>query len=206
MLLSKHCKFLQQDQKCLLRGSYCDPLCTKTVYTNPGESNRSEGETLMQPQPGIWVQKRVKPSGNYVGAFAESLPERKSGIHSLRRFKERRRHRRFQMGLPLEFKSEDGIPHGAIVRNISEGGLLICSTLDMPVGRELKVAVFFADEYELDQLMGSSRIARKVPHSETDWEGYKYALEFVEISIENRRKHAKLMNNHLAFDSGLRAL
>ncbi len=196
MLLSKHCKFLQQDQKCLLRGSYCDPLCTKVAYGNPNEADSPEEGMLLQPLPEIWAQKKAEPPRDCASVFARSFPGRSTGIHSSGRFKERRKHRRFQIGLPLEFKSEDGLPHGAIVHNISEGGLLICSTLDMPVGRELRVGVFFADEYELDQLMGTSRIAWKVQHSEADWEGYKYALEFVEISVENRWKYVRLVNNH----------
>ena len=68
----------------------------------------------------------------------------------------------------------------------------------MPVGRELKVGVFFVDEHELDQLNGTARVVWKDRHSETDWEGYKYALEFVEIPAENRGKHERPIHNHLS--------
>ncbi len=70
----------------------------------------------------------------------------------------------------------------------------------MPVGRELKVGVFFADEHELDQLNGTARVVWKDFHSETDWEGYKYALEYVGISAEHRLKHERLINNHLSVE------
>ena len=63
----------------------------------------------------------------------------------------------------------------------------------MPVGRELKVRVFFAEEFEFDQFKTTARIAWKGHHSDEDWEGYKYALEFVEISVKNRQKLVNLL-------------
>ena len=116
-------------------------------------------------------------------------------MYNPERFEERRKHPRFPIGLPLEFEDEDGLPHGAVVCNMSEGGLLIHSIQDMPVGRELKVRVFFADEYELDQFKATAKIAWKDHHSDTDWEGYKYALEFVEISVEDRQKLVNLLRS-----------
>jgi len=201
MLLSKPCKYLQQDFRCSRKGSFCDPHCIKMRYSDADEPDGPEEETLIQPLPEfIWAEKRVEPSGNSVSAFAGSFHEGISsgGIHGSKGFEERRKHPRFAIELPLEFKGKDGLPRGAVVRNISEGGLLICSIHDMPVGRELKVGVFFADEHELDQLNGSTKVIRKDRHFETDWEGYKYALEFIGISLENRLKHERLINNHLS--------
>jgi c-di-GMP-binding flagellar brake protein YcgR len=110
-------------------------------------------------------------------------------MYSPKRFEERRKHLRFQIVLSLEF--EDA--HGAVVYNLSEGGLLIHSVQNMPVGRELKVRVFFAEEYEFDQFKATARIAWKGYHSDADWEGYKYALEFIEISAEDRKKLVNLL-------------
>ena len=196
MLLSKPCKHLQQDFRCSRKGSHCDPHCIKMRYSDADEPDGPEEETLIQPlSEFIWAEKRVEPSGNSVSAFAGSFHEGISsgGIHGSRGFEERRKHPRFAIELPLEFKGEDGLPRGAVVRNISEGGLLICSIHDMPVGRELKVRVFFVDEYELDQFKATARIAWKDDHSDTDWEGYKYALEIVEISMEDRQKLVHLL-------------
>jgi len=159
-------------------------------YPDPDEPDRLWEETLMQSPPEIWVEKNEEPSGNRVGV-AESLLEKKCGysVYSPKRFKERRKHPRFQIVLPLEFEEI----HGAVVCNLSEGGLLIHSVQDMLVSRELKVKVFFAEEYELDQFKATARIAWKGYHSETDWEGFKYALEFVEISAEDRQKLVNLL-------------
>ena len=112
-------------------------------------------------------------------------------MNSPKSFEERRKHPRFQIVLPLEFEDT----HGAVVYNLSEGGLLIHSIQDMPVGKELKARVFFVDEYELDQFKATARIAWKDDHSDIDWEGYKYALEFVEISVEDRQKLVNLLRS-----------
>ena len=114
-------------------------------------------------------------------------------MHPPKKFKERRKHPRFPIGLPLEFWERGGPSHGAVIWNLSEGGLLIHSVRDMIVGSELKVRVFFAEEYELDQFKATARIAWKDQYFDTDWEGYKYALEIVEISMEDRQKLVHLL-------------
>ncbi len=121
-------------------------------------------------------------------------------MEGFKRLKERRKHPRFPIELPLEYQEKDGSSHGAIVANLSEGGLLIYCIQDMPLGVHLRVRVFFANEYELDHFEGSAKIVWKGRHSQTDWKGYKYALEFVEISGEDRRKLVKLINSHLSLD------
>ena len=121
-------------------------------------------------------------------------------MDSPKRFKERRKHPRFPIGLPLEYREKDGSLHGAVVCNMSEGGLLIYSIQDMPIRSELKVRVFFADEYEFDHFKVDAKIVWKTRHSDVDWKGYRYALEFVEISGEDRQKLVKLINSHLSLD------
>ncbi len=90
--------------------------------------------------------------------------------------------------------------HGAVVCNLSEGGLLIYSIRDMPVGRELRVRMFFADEYQFDQIKVDAKIVWKVRYTDTDWKGYKYGLEFVEISVEDHQKLMKVLTPHLSLD------
>ncbi len=121
-------------------------------------------------------------------------------MEGFKRLKERRKHPRFPIELPLEYQEKDGPSHGAVVANLSEGGLLIYCIQDMPVGAELKVRVFFADEYELDRFEADAKVVWKGRHSQTDWKGYKYALEFVAICEEDRRKLVKLINSHLSLD------
>jgi hypothetical protein len=121
-------------------------------------------------------------------------------MYHSRGFKEKRRYPRYPIGLPLEFRGEDGLFHGAVVCNLSEGGLLIHFIHDMPVGSELSVRMFFADEYQLDQIKVQARIVWKMPHADTEWKGYKYGLKFVEISAEDRQKLMKVLAPHLTLE------
>ena len=59
MLLSKSCKWLQQDQRCLRNGSFCDPYCIKMRYPGPDEPDSPEEELLMQGLPEVvWFEKK----------------------------------------------------------------------------------------------------------------------------------------------------
>ncbi len=64
----------------------------------------------------------------------------------------------------------------------------------------MAVRVLFADEYEFDQIKVKAKIVWKNPHSDTDCEGYEYALEFVEVSAKDHHKLLKVMNSHLSLD------
>ena len=104
------------------------------------------------------------------------------GLKSPVYFEERRRYPRYSISLPLEYWQTDDACRGGIVGNLSEGGLLIYSLHDMPVGKELNVRIFFTNGYEFDGIRIACKIVWKDPHDETDWKGYKYGIEFVRIS------------------------
>lgn len=97
--------------------------------------------------------------------------------------------------LPLEYRDGDGsCLRGGIVVNASEGGFLIETVRDIPVGTELNVTVLFPKGYELANFDVVTKIVRKEPHWKEDskgnqyWEGYQYGLKFIQILEENRWK------------------
>jgi hypothetical protein len=109
--------------------------------------------------------------------------------------KERRSHPRFIIDLPLEYRDmNDSCLRGAIVVNASDGGFLIESTRDIPVGTELNVTVLFSKGLKLANFKAVTKIVRKEPYRKEDskgnqcWEGYQYGLEFIQISDEDRWK------------------
>ena len=83
---------------------------------------------------------------------------------------------------------------GAIVVNAGGGGFLIETVRNIPVGRELSIAVLFPKGFELANLKVVAKILRKGPYQKEDWkgnqnwEGYRYGLEFIKILEEDRRK------------------
>ena len=109
--------------------------------------------------------------------------------------KERRSHPRFIVDLPLEYRDmNDSRLRGAIVVNVSEGGLLIETVRDIPVGTELNITVLFPKGFRLDDLKVVAKIVRKEPYWKEDWkgnqywEGYRYGLELIQILEEDRWK------------------
>jgi hypothetical protein len=114
--------------------------------------------------------------------------------------KERRRYPRFFIDLPLEYRDMDGsCLGGGIVVNASEGGFLIEAVRGIPVGKELKITVLYPKGFELTNFKVVAKIVRKEPYWKEDWkgnqywEGYRYGLEFIQISEEDRWKLSILL-------------
>jgi len=126
----------------------------------------------------------------------------------------RRRYPRIVINLPLEYqeKEEDSCLRGAMVVNAGEGGFLIESTRDMPVGTELSITLLFSKEFELTNFKAVTKIVRKEPHSKENsngnlvWEGYLYGLEFIQISDEDRWKLNWLLGGRFEFEENFLSL
>jgi hypothetical protein len=118
--------------------------------------------------------------------------------------RERRRYPRFFIDLPVEYRDmDDSCLRGAIVVNASEGGFLIESPRDLPVGTELSIAVLYPKECELDNFKVTAKIVRKVPHWKGDWKGYHYGLELIQILEEDRWKLSVLLGRRFNLEQML---
>jgi hypothetical protein len=107
--------------------------------------------------------------------------------------RERRRYPRTSIDLPLEYQyTGDSGLRGAMVVNASEGGFLIESTRDIPVGTKLSITLLFPKGFELANFKAVTKIVRKEPYRKEDsegnqyWEGYQYGIEFIQILEEDR--------------------
>jgi PilZ domain len=115
--------------------------------------------------------------------------------------KDRRQYPRFLLDLPLEYlMSNTPKTHGGLVVNVSEGGLLIRSIRNMPIGTELKIAVLFPKGYELANFEGLGKIIRKDLVWEEDWEGYEYGLKFTWILEQDRRKLRQVLGGQYSLE------
>ena len=102
---------------------------------------------------------------------------------------ERRKHQRYLIDLPLNFQTtENSIICSGLSINASETGLLIQTFKDMPIGIRLKIELLFVEEFELSNLQGMAQIIWKDHYVWSDYKGYKYGLQFVQISNENFKK------------------
>jgi hypothetical protein len=90
--------------------------------------------------------------------------------------RERRRYPRVLISLPLEYQDTgNSCLRGAMVVNAGEGGFLIESTRDVPVGKE-------------------------DPKGNQCWEGYRYGLEFIRILEQDRWKLNWLLVGRFEFE------
>lgn len=118
--------------------------------------------------------------------------------------RERRSYPRFIIDLPLEYRDmDDSCLRGAIVVNASEGGFLIESPRDLPVGTELSITVLYPKECELDNFKVTAKIVRKGPHWKGDWKGYQYGLELIQILEEDRWKLNVLLGGRFNLEQTL---
>jgi len=105
--------------------------------------------------------------------------------------REKRSYPRVIIDLPVEYwDMGDSCLRGAIIVNASEGGFLIESPRDIPVGMKLNITVLFPKEFELTNFKVVAKIVRKEPYWKANqyWEGYQYGLELIQILEEDRWK------------------
>jgi hypothetical protein len=115
-------------------------------------------------------------------------------------FKDRRKYPRVHVDLPFEYRVKyDAHGHGGIVRDASEGGFLICSVEDIPIGTELEITVLFSTVYELAKFEVFGEIIWKKAdvekrEVEKGEKGYQYGLKFIQILEEDYWKLRKLLS------------
>jgi len=110
--------------------------------------------------------------------------------------REKRRHPRFYLNLPIEFRVVDAPSvHGAMIVNASETGLLIQSTSNLSVGTRLNIAVLFSKEFELANFEVSAEVVWKKIYSDERQKMYQLGLRFIKISEENRQKLKYLLGD-----------
>ena len=99
--------------------------------------------------------------------------------------------------LPVEYWETESAIYGTLVDHVSADALLITCINDIPIGSKLNVRILYANEYELDGIKAVANTVRKDLHIAKDLKGYKYALEFVQMSEEDRRKLTNILNSDL---------
>ena len=110
--------------------------------------------------------------------------------------KEKRRHLRFDLDLPLEYQeAESPNIRGALVVNASESGILVHSIKEVPVGAKLDISVLFPNGYELTNFRVLAEIVWKDILWEENWEGYQLGLKFLHIPVEDIQKLKLLLGD-----------
>jgi hypothetical protein len=117
-------------------------------------------------------------------------------MESSKYFRDRRKHPRVCMDLPLEYlANHDSRARGGIVVDASETGFLIYSTQDIPVGTDLKIAVLFPKGYELANFEVFGKIIWKKVDVGERANTYQYGLKFVQILEQDYSKLKRLLDS-----------
>ena len=96
--------------------------------------------------------------------------------------------------VPLEYWETCDARQGGGIEDINEKGLLIRSPVNMPIGGELRIKVFFSTGIKFDEFQTSVKVIGKELYCLEGWEAYGYQLEFIRISAEDRLGLRRLLS------------
>jgi hypothetical protein len=121
---------------------------------------------------------------------------RRSDMKTSSNNKEKRKHPRTLISLPLHFQSNEneGVYPGLTI-DASESGLLIQTLREIPVGTRIDIEVLFPKKLNLANFKVEAEILWKQICNWKDWEGYQYGLKFVQISKEDYLKLRQILSN-----------
>ncbi len=108
---------------------------------------------------------------------------------------ERRRHPRFSVDLPIEYRRIDSSEqHPAHAQNISKGGLLVYLPEETEMGQFLKMKLFFPSDSHLQAIEAVAQVVWVDLHI-GEKEDYRSGLRFIEISPEDIDQLSGYLNN-----------
>lgn len=110
--------------------------------------------------------------------------------------KEKRRHRRILINVPVDLQNIDkeNISPGVVI-NLSQTGLLIQTFEEMPIGKRLNIKVSFPKGFEVADFSAVVEVVWKDICLWEDWEGYQYGLKFVKVLNKDLPKLKHFLNN-----------
>ena len=112
-------------------------------------------------------------------------------------FKEKRRGRRVQINLPLNFQVIGPEIYLGMALDASETGLFIQTVKEMKVGTKVRIVLSLPEGAGRPQIDAIAEIIWKEACLLEDWEGFQYGLKFIQISAEDDRELKQVLNKLL---------
>ncbi len=114
---------------------------------------------------------------------------------------ERRKHPRFSVNLPVEYRKNDNPKsRPAHTGDLSEGGLLLYISEPIELGQELSLKIFFASARVLTSVNALVEVVWKDIRIENNG-SYRIGVRFVEISSEGLALLKGFLNNLITLKS-----
>jgi c-di-GMP-binding flagellar brake protein YcgR len=101
---------------------------------------------------------------------------------------EKRKHPRFNIDLPVEYRRTNLLAKQGRAVNASEGGLLIYFPEMMEIGQNLKLTLFFTSGSEMRTIETLAQVVWVDIHLGEGWGDYRTGVKFVDISPEDLNK------------------
>jgi len=99
---------------------------------------------------------------------------------------ERRRHPRFSIDLPIEYRfTHPSVTETGRALNASDSGLLVYLSQEIEIGQRLKIKLFFASGSHLNSIEVLAEVVWIDIHLGKEWGDYRCGVKFVEISPED---------------------
>ena len=110
--------------------------------------------------------------------------------------KGKRRYPRMSINMPVDLQvdGESCISPGLVI-NVSEGGLLVQTFKELPVGAKISIVALLSKGFLPGKIIAIAEVIWKDTYLWEDWEGYQYGLKFVQISNEDYLKLKKILDN-----------
>lgn len=107
---------------------------------------------------------------------------------------EKRKHPRLFVELPLDYSRKGKkTDFGGIVKNASEGGILVSLPEKIDVGELLKIDIYFAKGLELQTVQGLAKIVWADLAAKETWREHRYGLEFHSMPEDTIQKLKNLL-------------
>jgi c-di-GMP-binding flagellar brake protein YcgR len=106
---------------------------------------------------------------------------------------EKRRHSRFNVNLPIEYRRTDSSVNDGRTINASEGGFAAYFPEPLDVGQQLRAKLFFSSGPELNVIDMVAEVAWADNQLEEDRRGYRTGVKFADISIQDLDKLKKFL-------------
>lgn len=107
--------------------------------------------------------------------------------------RERRRHPRFNVELPLDYSIENNDHYAGVAANASKGGLVAYLPAALVVGTSMNIEIIFATGFELNSIKARAKVIWSNLAPKITWGEYRYGLEFEDFQEGDIQKLKTLL-------------
>ncbi len=101
---------------------------------------------------------------------------------------ERRKYPRFNVDLPIQYRTGASINRNGRAMNLSEGGMLIHSADQMEIGQHLKSKLVFIFASEIDTIEAEAEVVWRDIYSNRAWGDHRSGVRFRSISARDQNR------------------